>query len=68
MKNHIRGHEGVSTCQCLLTFLAALIISMKFNKKFLPSSDDEDSVDTWGLKVEASNLGAVGLCLRAGFQ
>ena len=40
----------------------------EIQQKFLPSSDDEDSVDTWGLNVEASNLGAVGLCLRAGFQ
>ena len=35
----------------------------------VPSSDDEDSVEACVLRVdEASNFGAVGLCLRAGFQ
>ena len=34
----------------------------------IPSSDDDVSVEVCGLKVEASNFGAVGLCFLAGFQ
>ena len=37
-------------------------------QKSLPSSSDEDSVETCGLKAEASNLGADGFCFLAGFQ